>query len=192
MFGQPPPANPLFPHPKSFLAFQSDPHAGKIKSSSSRCVGSLFIAMLFFILNVDPSNLISAVFILDPHDKLQKHRFDNCRIFYSSWKSNFTHTLLLWIEQPSSQYFLSSNLRTFGDCHFSETFCCKTCWDLFWWPTFLTRMPFIPQSTFLLLPCITSPLMHTQQCLCNTMEFDNYQNIVIVFLLYCYTRLMKN
>ena len=95
MFGQPPPAIPLFPHPPSFLAFQSGLHTGKIKSSSSRCVGSLFIAMVFFILNVDPSNLISAVFILDSHDKLQKHRFDNCRILYSSWKSNFTHTLLL-------------------------------------------------------------------------------------------------
>ena len=80
MFGQPPPANPLFPHPQSFLAFQSGLHAGKIKSSSSRCVGSVFNAMLFFILNVDPTNLLLAVSILDFHDKLQKHRYDNCRI----------------------------------------------------------------------------------------------------------------
>ena len=103
---------------------------------------------------------------------------------YSSWISNFTHILLLWIGEPSSQYFLSYNLRTFGNCNFSETFYCKTCWDLFWWPTFFTRMPFIPQSTFLLLRCITSLLMHTQLTIivmCNTMEFDNRQNKVLFF-----------
>ena len=102
MFGQPPPANPLFPHPHSFLAFQSGLHAGKIKSSSSRCVGSLFIAMVFFILNVDPRNLISAVFILDSHDKLQKHRCDKCRIIYLSWISDLTHSGRFLAVQASS------------------------------------------------------------------------------------------
>ena len=93
---------PSFPHPHSFLAFQSGLHAGKIKSSSSRCVGSLFIAMVFFILNVDPSNLISAVFILDSHDKLQKHRCDKCQIIYSSWISNLTHSGRFLAVQASS------------------------------------------------------------------------------------------
>ena len=45
---------------------------------------SLQCFISLFILNVDPSNLISAVFILDSHDKLQKHGYDDCRILYLS------------------------------------------------------------------------------------------------------------
>ena len=50
---------------------------------------SLQCFISLFILNVDPSNLISAVFILDSHDKLQKHRYDNCRITgcFFNWDS---------------------------------------------------------------------------------------------------------